>query len=118
ERELYQPPHGPDTTRLGIAACEVGVGGVGEVIAAVFFLTAANYHRTKGFAGRQHFASGRGDHRAIASSRSHEGGGESESDLRVTGLLGCLGFEGGDFCRADRAGSWPASAGHDQTAHR
>ena len=104
ERELSQRPDGPDTARLGVAACEVGVGGVGEVIAAVFFLTPTNYHRAKGFAGRQHFAGGRDDHRAIASSRSHEGGGEPESDLSVTGLLGCLGFEGGDFCRGDRAG--------------
>ena len=82
------------------------------------FLTPTNHHRAKGFAGREHLAGVRDNHRGIALSRSHEGGGESESDLSVAGLLGCLGFEGGDFCRGDGARSWPASTGHDQTAHR
>src|SRR6266540_602456 len=106
-----------DAARLWIAGREVAVGRKREIVAPGFFLTAADDHRSQCLAGGQHLARVCDDHRGITPSRRHERGGETEADLSVGGLLGCLGFEGWDVSGCDGNVSWPACTGHEQAAH-
>src|SRR2546427_371961 len=104
------------SARPRIPVGEVGIGGEGEIVAAVFFLTAADDHGPEGVAQRQHLPGVCHHDRAIALPRRHESGSEPEADLGVSRLLCGLGFEGGDFRGRNTFGPWPACAGHDQTA--
>ena len=114
---MRQRPDCGDTSRLRVLVRKVGVGRERQVVAAVFLLAAADHHRAEGFGRRQHLSGVCHDDRAVTLPCGHEGGRETEADLRVCGLLCGLGFEGGDFRGSNGTRPWPSCASHDQTAH-
>src|SRR5206468_6121507 len=67
--------------------------------------------------GRQHLSRIRDHDGRIAAAGGHQGGGETETDLRIRGLLLRLGPKGGDFRWRNGSRPWPATTGHRQTAH-
>ena len=108
--------------RLRVAVREVGIGGEREIVAAVLLLAAADDHGAERLSRRQHLAGVCHHDGAVALPRRHERGSEAEADLSISGLLGCLGFEGGDFRGCNGSKPWPprasaAGAGHGQNAH-
>jgi hypothetical protein len=117
QRHFRERAHTRQAARLGVAAGKIGVGGVGEVEAAVLLLALSDHHRPQHVVRGQHLRRVDDDDGAIASAGRQQRRGETEANGSVCRLLCCLGCEGGDFGGGDRRRSRPTRTGRDNTAH-